>query len=244
MMQVRAAARERAGAPAPEKRGMFDGLTLNPRRPAPDMGRVGDLPLAGPDRAMPVSKPPLEQAAERYARALDSAERMRAQTLPLLEHQKREMREAARALDGARPGAVRDMHDALRHEITTWRAMRDLRGAERGTELAGAIRHEARVRRDPALKADRLVKEWQRLEAQHGRLDGWRHGLARGRLETRMKTMAGTLKRDPQLESLVRARAPALGVGPGSALARVLAAPTVQRAAMEIGMGRDRGLSR
>lgn len=238
------AARERAGATAPEKRGIFDGLTLKPRRPAPDMGRVGDLPLAGPDRGMPAPKPPLEQAAERYARALDAAERMRAQALPVLEHQKREIRESARALDGTRPGAVRDLHNALRHETATWRAMRDLRGAERGTELAGAIRHEARVRRDPALKADRLVKEWKRLEAQHGRLDGWRHGLARGRLETRMRTMAGTLKRDPQLESLVRARAPALGVGSGSALARVLAAPTVQRAAMEIGMGRDRGLSR
>jgi hypothetical protein len=59
-----------------------------------------------------------------------------------------------------------------------------------------------------------------------------------------MKTIAGTLKRDPQLESLVRSRAPALGVGPTSTLARVIAAPTVQRATMEIGMGRDRGLSR
>jgi len=58
-----------------------------------------------------------------------------------------------------------------------------------------------------------------------------------------MKTLAGTLKRDPQLESLVRARAPALGIGAGSALGRVLAAPSLQRATMEIGMGRDRGLS-
>jgi hypothetical protein len=59
-----------------------------------------------------------------------------------------------------------------------------------------------------------------------------------------MKTIAGTLKRHPQLESLARSRAPALGVGPGSTLARVFAAPTMQRASMEIGMARDRGLSR
>ncbi len=59
-----------------------------------------------------------------------------------------------------------------------------------------------------------------------------------------MKTIAGTLKRDPQLESLVRSRAPAFGVGPKSVLARVIAAPTVQRATMEIGIGRNRGLSR
>lgn len=244
---VRRAARDRADGPVVEaapKRGMFDGLTLKPRRLGPDMGRVGDLPLAGPDRAAPAPKPPLEQAAERYARALDSAERMRTQALPMLEHQKREIRDAARALDGTRPGAVGDLHNALRHETSTWRAMRDLRGAERGTELAAAIRHEARVRRDPALKADRLVKEFSRLEAQHGRLDGWRHGAMRSRLEGRMKTLAGALKRDPQLESLVRARAPALGVGAGSTLGRVLAAPTIQRAGLEIGMGRDRGLSR
>jgi hypothetical protein len=175
---------------------------------------------------------------------LDDAERMRAQKLPVLEFQKRELREAGAALDGVRSGATRDLHSALRHEPATFRAMRDLRGAERGAELAGAIRHEDRVRRDPALKADRLVKEWTRLEAQHDRLDGWRHGEARRSLEGRMKTIAGTLKRDPQLESLVRSRAPALGIGPTSTLARVIAAPTVQRATLEIGMGRDRGLSR
>jgi hypothetical protein len=226
------------------KRGMFDGLALKPRPRAPDMGRVGDLPLSKPDRAKSAPPMPLEQAAERYARALDGAERMRTQSLPVLEHQKRELRDAARTLDGARPGATHDLHNALRHETATWRAMRDLRGAERGVELAGAIRHEERVRRDPTLKADRLVKEFTRLEAQHDRLDGWRHGAVRKGLEGRMKTIAGTLKRDPQLESLARSRAPALGVGPSSTLARVFAAPTVQRAGIEIGMGRDRGLSR
>ena len=82
------------------------------------------------------------------------------------------------------------------------------------------------------------------MEAQHDRLDGWRNGDARGRLEGRMKAIAGVLKRDPQLERLVRARAPALGVSPGSTLGRVLAAPTLQRATTEIGMGRDRGPSR
>jgi Ti-type conjugative transfer relaxase TraA len=242
-------AMQRARAEAPEvgparKRGMFDGITLNRRAKAPEIGRVAGLSPSRPTRAAPLPERPLEPAVERYARALDDAERMRAQKLPVLEFQKRELREAGAALDGVRPGATRDLHSALRHEPATFRALRDLRGAERGAELAGAIRHEDRVRRDPALKADRLVKEWTRLEAQHDRLDGWRHGEARRSLEGRMKTIAGTLKRDPQLESLVRSRAPALGVGPGSTLARVIAAPTVQRATMEIGMGRDRGFSR
>jgi len=241
------AARARTEAPRVEParpRGMFDGITLNRRPKTPEIGRIEGLSPSQPTRAAPLPERPLEPAVERYARALDDAERMRGQKLPVLEFQKRELREAGAALDGVRPGATRDLHSALRHEPATFRAMRDLRGSERGAELAGAIRHEERVRRDPALKADRLVKEWTRLEAQHERLDGWRHGGARRTLEGRMKTIAGALKRDPQLESLVRSRAPALGVGPTSTLARVIAAPTVQRATMEIGMGRDRGLSR
>ena len=168
---------------------------------------------------------------------------MRAQSLPVLEHQKREIKDAARALDGVRPEATLDLNNALRHDASAWRAMRDLRGPERGAELAGAIRHQERVRRDPALQADQLVKEWKRLEAQHERLDGWRQGDARRGLEGRMTAIAGTLKRDPQLESLVRSRAPALSVGAGSRLAKVLAAPTIERASQEIGTGRSRGRS-
>jgi hypothetical protein len=226
------------------KRGMFDGLSLNRRVNTPEIGRVQGLSPSAPVQAARVPERPLAPAVERYARALDDAERMRAQKLPVLEFQKRELREAGAALDGVRPNATRDLHSALRHEPATFRAFRDLRGDARGAELAGAIRHEDRVHRDPALKADRLVKEWTRLEAQHDRLDGWRHGAARKGVVGRMKTIAGTLKHDPQLESLVRARAPALGVGPKSMLARVIAAPTVQRATMEIGIGRNRGLSR
>ncbi|HEX3365206.1 Ti-type conjugative transfer relaxase TraA [Phenylobacterium sp.] len=242
---IRRTARDRTAAPEAEpmrKRGMFDGLTLNNPAKLSQIGRAEGF-APGPARTAPLPGQSLEPAAERYARALDDAERMRAQKLPVLEYQKRELHEAGTALDQTRPGATRDLHNALRHEPATWRAMRDLRGTERGAELAGAIRHEERVRRDPALKADRLVKEWKRLEAQHERLDGWRHGEARRGLEGRMKAMAGALKRDPQLESLVRARAPALGIGPGSTLARVMAAPTVQQAAMQIGRDRDRGMS-
>jgi hypothetical protein len=211
------------------------------------MGRVGELPSSRqapePHHELPAPGLPLEQAAERYARALDAADRMRTQNLPVLEHQKREIQDAAQALDGARPGATHDLQNALRHDPAAWRAMRDLRGPERGAELAGAIRHQERVRSDPTLQADHLVKEWKHLEAQHDRLDGWRQGEARRSLEGRMTDIAGTLKRDPQLESLVRSRAPALGVSPGSKLARVLAAPTIERASQEIGIGRSRGRS-
>lgn len=227
----------------PRKRGIFDGLTLNKRATAPQFTRVEGLSSSGPGRTAAVPAQTLEASVERYARAMDDTERMRGQKLPVLEHQKRELREAGAALDQRRPGATRDLHEALRHEPSAWRAMRDLRGPERGAELAGAIRHEAQVRADPNLKADRLVKDWTRTEAQHDRLDGWRHRPARQRLEARMTAMAGTLKRDPELASLVRSRAQALGLGHGSTLGQVMAAPSVRQAALEIGRDRDRGMS-
>ncbi|WP_438853239.1 Ti-type conjugative transfer relaxase TraA [Brevundimonas nasdae] len=227
----------------PRKRGLFDGLTLNKRATVPQFGLVEGLLSPGPRRTAAVPAQTLEASVERYARAMDDTERMRGQKLPVLEHQKRELREAGAALDQTRPGATRDLHEALRHEPATWRAMRDLRGPERGAELAGAIRHEAQVRADPNLRADRLVKDWKRLEAQQDRLDSWRHTGARQRVETRMKAVAGKLKRDPQLESIVRSRAQALGVSQGSTLGRVMAAPSVRQAALEIGRDRDRGMS-
>lgn len=223
-------------------RGMFEGLTLNRRATTPSFDRVDGLSSRPSGRA-PVPAQTLETSVERYARAMDDTERMRSLKLPVLDHQKRELREAGASLDQTRPGATRDLHEALRHEPATWRAMKDLRGSERGAELAGAIRHEARVRADPALKADRLVKDWKRLEAQHDRLDGWRHRGARQRVEARMTAMAGKLKRDPQLESLVRSRAQDLGMGQGSTLGRVMSAPSVRQATLEIGRDRDRGLS-
>lgn len=228
----------------PRKRGMFEGLNLHRRTTTPSFDRVGGLSSASrPERTSFVPAQTLEVSVERYARALDETERMRMRKLPVLDHQTRELRDAGATLDRTRPGAKRDLHNALRHETSTWRAMRDLRGEARGAELAGAIRHEARVRADPTLEADRLVKNWRRLEAQHDRLDGWRHSGARHRVEARMKAMAGRLKRDPQLESLVRSRARELGLGQGSTLGRVMSAPSVRQATQQIGRDRDRGLS-
>ena len=43
------------------------------------------------------------------------------------------------------------------------KAMRELDGPERTQRLLAGLEHEDRVRRDPNLKAERLVKEWQGL---------------------------------------------------------------------------------
>jgi hypothetical protein len=224
---------------------MFDGLKLNVPRPSPEIGRMEGLQAPKQERpALDMSGKNLEQAAERYARAWEDQQRMREQALPTLEYQKRELREAVANLEAVRPNAVNDLHNAMRYEPSTFRAMKQLRGPERGQELAGAIRHEDRVRRDPALRAERLVKDWQRLEKQHDKLrDNYLDRDARQKIEKQMQGIAGALKRDPQLESLVRARAKTMGIETGSRLGRVIDAPTMSQAIREITLGRGRGLS-
>ncbi|OYV32136.1 MAG: hypothetical protein B7Z81_13160, partial [Acidocella sp. 20-61-6] len=68
---------------------------------------------------------------------------------------------------------------------------------------------------------------------------------ARGKVAAELKSIAGALKRDPQLESVMRAQAKTLGITPGSWLGRVLQAPTVERAigqSIGPGFGQERGL--
>jgi Ti-type conjugative transfer relaxase TraA len=227
------------------KRNMFDGLKLSMAKPRPEVGRAERLPAAQQvPSALDIGNKNLAQAAERYARAWEDQQRMRDQSLPILEYQKRELHEATAALETVRPGAVNDLHNAVRYEPSTFRAMKQLRGPERGTELAGAIRHEDKVRRDPVLRAERLVKDWQRLEKQHDRLeDNYGNRGTRDKVERQMKAIAGVLKRDPQLESLVRARTKSLGIDMDTTLRSVLEAPSIGAAMREIGRGRGRGLS-
>jgi hypothetical protein len=166
---------------------------------------------------------------------------MREQNLPVLEHQKSALRDAGGALDAARPGATRDLLTAMEHEPATHQAMTGMQGRERTAQLVAGIQHEDRVRQDPNLKAERLVKVWNRLEAQHERLSGRDQAEARGKVEGRMKEVAGELKRDPQLESLMRSRSKELGIEAGSRLDRVVREPNIERA-ISHGIRRDRGL--
>jgi hypothetical protein len=232
-VQPRVRAPEAARTAAPErKRGMFDGLTLGMGKPQ------------AREAALRQTSPTLEQAAESYARAWTDAERMKARGLPVLEHQKIALRESGKAMEKVRPGTTQDLQEALHHEVRAQRAMKDLSGPDRGEALAGAIRREEQVRHDPHVRGERMVKEWKGLETQRDRLgSGMRDERAHAQIESRMKTIAGSLKRDPQLESLMRNRAKQLGIDSGSTLGRVIQAPSIKSAIGQIMRGRDRGMS-
>lgn len=231
--------RDRAADRPAQKRGMFDGLNLSPGRSRPEAERP--TRERAPEPAQREAPNGLNRAVDRYARAWIDAARMREQNLPVLEHQKVALRDAGGALDAARPGATRDLLTALEHEPATNQAMTGMQGRERTAQLVAGIRHEDRVRQDPNLKAERLVKVWNGLEAQQERLSGRDQAEARGKVEARMKEVAGELKRDPQLESLMRSRSKELGIEAGSRLDRVVREPNIERA-ISHGIRRDRGL--
>ncbi|TAL03784.1 MAG: Ti-type conjugative transfer relaxase TraA, partial [Rhodospirillaceae bacterium] len=188
--------------------------------------------------------PELEQAVDRYARAWETVNRRRQQQLAVLDYQNRELGDAGKTLDQVRPNATRDLNNAMRFEPQTFKAMLELRDKDRAKELVAAIHHEENITRDPALRVERMAKEWKTLEQRHERLEGWQHNQARKRIEGRMKEIAHELKRDPQLESLMRARTKQLGIDMDSTLGRVVRAPNIDRAIDFIVRGKDRGLER
>jgi hypothetical protein len=125
--------------------------------------------------------------------------------------------------------------------------MTQLQGRERSARLAAGLAHEERVRSDPNLAAERLVKTWRMLEAERERFSGYDNKDAREQVKARMKSLAGELKRDPQLESILQRRSEELGIERGSRLDRVLKAPTMERAldlsVRDLGRHRHLGLS-
>jgi Ti-type conjugative transfer relaxase TraA len=212
--------RERAIERPAQKRSMFDGLKLGGGRSVPEAERPAPAKAADT----------LHQAVDRYARAYDDAARMRAQDLPILDHQRLALRDAGQKLDAVRPGAHTDLKNAVEHNPEVATALRTMQGEPRTALLVSGIRQEERIRQDPNLQAERLVKVWSGLEAEHRRLNGWEHDEARGKVEARIKAFVADLKRDPQIESILRNRQKELGVSRGSRLDQVMRERDIDRA--------------
>nr|WP_301272678.1 hypothetical protein [Gluconobacter kondonii] len=220
-------------ASAQQKRGMFDGLDLSVRsgrRTAEKDVSAGMEAEAGKgksevEREAPASpfsglrlprvkreqvpvglggfvpgSDPLQQAVERYARAWVDAERMVRQELPVLEHQKKTLFEAGRDLERVRRGGEADLRAALKHQPEIRQALYGLEGPARAGKLVEGLEHEDRVRKSPELRAARFVKAWDGLSREQ-------QGVA-----------LQELKRDAQLEAILREKSRELGIQKGSTL--------------------------
>ncbi|OYX16718.1 MAG: Ti-type conjugative transfer relaxase TraA [Sphingomonadales bacterium 32-67-7] len=244
------------GSSRTAERGMFAGFTPRPieRTPAaeqkPRRGMFAGLKLSA-EPAKGAERPPAraDQATDRdYARAVERASRSaeavlqaRASGGPVLEHQKVALERATAALDQIRPGASRDMASAMQRDPALLREA----AAGRSGPMIAAMEQEGRVRADPALRADRFVERWQQLSQDRDRL--YRAGDVAGREKAgkEMAGMAKSLERDPQVESVLRGRTRELGLEMGREPTRDMSRGELARQlTQELGIGRDRGLSR
>ncbi|RSV13660.1 Ti-type conjugative transfer relaxase TraA [Sphingomonas sp. ABOLG] len=225
-------AREMVAKVQAKTKGMFAGFRPKPTSPEPARDGKGGPINTGSERGSPA--PNQAKAIERYARAQADMDRMREKGLPVLPHQKEALAKAGDALDRVRPQAARDLSSAFERNPAL---VRDAAEGKAGG-AARAMAEEAQVRSNPELRADRFVERWQGMARERAELarSGDRAGAER--TAKKMDGLAGGLHRDPQLESVLRRRAPELG------LEMRRDRPISQELTRSLEIGRDRGLSR
>ena len=225
------------------KRGMFDGIRLDPAVDTPD-GQRGDVSRR------------LDRAVRDHTRALQDAGRMTACNLQPLEYQKAALARTREALDAVRTGAATDLGEAFARNPAL--AAEAAKGHT--AQAIRAMQIEAEVRDDPELRADRFVQTWRRHMAERERLKGWEHDGARGAVEGRMKALAKSIDKDPAMAKALGQRTGDLGLGkqwalewrPGSRdggvgrdmIERMRVPSMAQQLIDSLGRGRDLGMSR
>ena len=216
-------------ASARPRRSVFAGLKLDARPTAE----------AAPSR--PVSPAPADQGNEAdqlarsvatYARAWADAERMRQAGLPVLPHQTEALARANRALDEQLRGFGRDLDAAL----TRIPALAEGAGTDtaewsgaRLTTLIAAGRVERAPRERLEARARDTVRAWGRLEREYEQAGKKHDHTAQREIGGRMRQFATDLKRDTQVDNLLRLRGPQFGVAADSRLARVVREPSVEQ---------------
>ena len=209
-------------------RGMFAGF-----RPKPMSEKTTSPERVAADRPLAPSQ---ARAIERYGRAAADIGRMREKGLPVLAHQESALRRAGEALDATRPHAARDLASAIERDP---RLARDAAEGNTGG-AAKAMETERQVRIDPEKRAGRFVEQWQGMKEARASMERAGDRAGAEKLGKRMESMAGGLHRDPQLESVLRRRAPelALSMERGRSIGQELAQ------SVAIGRDRERGMSR
>ncbi|WP_425998229.1 Ti-type conjugative transfer relaxase TraA [Caulobacter sp. DWR1-3-2b1] len=206
--------------PPQRERGMFAGF--KPASPA----RQPTAPARDDDQVVQ------RRAIERHARAAADVMRMNDRGLPVLAHQRQALEQAREAMGKIGPHAAKDLErayvrdPALAGETASGRAQQAIR----------VLQLEAEVRADPRLRADRFVERWQGLERQRSALHRAGDMTGAGQVSDRMGAMAKSLERDPQVDSLLRARRRELG------LPAEMGRSVGQGLSDYLGIGRGRGL--
>jgi hypothetical protein len=168
----------------------------------------------------------LVQSVGTYARAWSDAERMRQAGLPVLPHQAAALTAADRALDRQLPGFGQDL-DAV---LTQVPRLAQSTGTDEG--LAALIEAGRVVRTDREkleARAREAVRAWGKLEQAYEHAAEKYDHLTQQTIGRQMEQFAKELKRDAQLDSVLRQRGQQLGIADGSLLARVVQGQGIER---------------
>ena len=213
---------ERQAAPKPA-RSPFEALKLPTDQPA--MAEPAESIMEVRDRAI-----------ARHARVVQAIFSMQDQGAEMTPDQRSQLKQARQELNGLRE------HAALDAETAYGRNPSLAAGAARGdTEPARlAIVHEREVRTDPNLRADRFVEHWNRYAkaAERAYADG--DYDRRRTCQDSMRSMAKSLERDPQVESILANRKRELGIAIDSG--RRLGAELAFNHGIDLGRGRGLGI--
>ena len=177
---------------------------------------------------------PLDKAIQRFARALSDVQQMRALGGRELPHHRKAYLDSAAGLDALRPNGARDLQAALSAHPTQVDVVAN-------GKTGAAIRMmalEAEVRMDVARRADQFVTAWQHNARRLVTAERDGEYIASERARDNLTSMAKSLHRDPQLESLLRNRVRDLGIG------RVSGASLSQDLLESPALSRGRGLGR
>jgi hypothetical protein len=210
----------RAKEPPQRERGMFAGF-----RPATPAHQPA-TPTRDDDQLSS------RRAMERHARAAADVIHMKDRGLPVLAHQRQALEQAREAMGKIGPHAAKDLERAYVRDP----ALADETASGRTQRAIRVLQLEAEVRADPRLRADRFIERWQGLERQRSALHRAGDTTGAGQVGDRMGAMAKSLERDPQVESLLRARRRELG------LPAEMSRSVGQGLSDYLGIGRGRGL--
>lgn len=189
--------------------GPFSGFRPAKMHPSRDMFAGLQLGAATPEPRTDDGAP-LGAAVQRFARATADIMRMRLAGQNELPHQQAALDAAAKALNALQPEGAHDLRSAFVRD----EALIDQAAKGRTANVIRAMMLEAEVRRDPVMRADRFVQDWQRLGRERRSLEYSGNDAGARRVGRAMGAMAKGLERDPQVESLLRNRTQRLGIEP------------------------------
>lgn len=202
--------------------------------PAQPRHRFAGLKLAASPHAAEQGVEALARAVQRVARTLAELQEQDERGLSALPHQQDSLAKARDALDRLRPDASHDLISAFERDP----ALIGEAGRGRTARTLQALQLESEICLDPDKRADRVASDVRALMQRYRRLEGSGDERGTRSVAAGLTSMAKSLERDPQVESLWRARSRDLGLPPFEGRSLSQALPEW------LGLSRSRGLER